>query len=167
MSIRIWGAKTMAAREMEAQRDQRRNGPGLQAAGLLIAGLMISGCGGIQEKAAPVVGSTTHAQSVFAACWKTAGEGHVRERRGPQHSLRYYYGLHRDAVREQCRAYADPTNARLWEKIKRKYPGMSNAQAFEKSCDDALKVAHHYHYDLTHFSDHLALCRMMAEELEN
>ena len=31
----------MAAREMETQRDQRRNGPGLQAAGLLIAALMM------------------------------------------------------------------------------------------------------------------------------
>jgi hypothetical protein len=167
MSIRIWGAKTMVAREMETQRDQRRNGPGLQAAGLLIAGLMVSGCGGIQEKPAPVVGSTTHAWSVFAACWKTAGEGHTRERRGPQHSLRYYYGLHRDAVREQCRAYADRPNARLWEKINKKYPGISASKAFEKSCGDALKVAHRYQYDLTHFRDHLALCRMMAEELEN
>jgi hypothetical protein len=94
-------------------------------------------------------------------------QGHVRERRGAQQSLRFYYGLHRDAVRKQCRAYADRTNARIWEKINKEYPGIPMSQAFGKSCDKAVTVAHHYQYDLTHFSDHLALCRRMAEELEN
>ncbi|WP_207212488.1 hypothetical protein, partial [Sphingobium cupriresistens] len=37
-----------------------------------------------------------------------------------------------------------------------KYPECPDSQLFEKSCGNALKLAHHYQYYLTPFSDHLA-----------
>ncbi|AMK17039.1 hypothetical protein K663_03250 [Sphingobium sp. MI1205] len=131
----------------------------------LIVSAQIAGCAHPQDKPVPLALAPSSKQALLSQCWQSAAEGHKRERNGSFHSLAFYYGLHRDALRRHCSAYADEEQAGAWDKIRKRFPATNDSQSFLLSCLNASEIAVHKSYDHQHFARHRDLCRQMSADL--
>lgn len=131
----------------------------------LIISAQIAGCAHPQDKPVPLALGPSSKQALLSQCWQSAAEGHKRERNGSFHSLAFYYGLHRDALRRHCVAYADEDLAGAWDRLRKRFPATNDSPSFLLSCLNASEIAVHKSYDHQHFARHRDLCRQMSADL--